>query len=132
MADAPKSPDQTKLTTRSKDARSKHNIPTSSGHHVNTHKPSTLQKQTTDFSDSTPSLFHRIKHNGSILTLVVSDEHIYVGTQTGEISVWSLATYELVATVNGHRGSVLCLFLSQDRNLLFSSAGDAIVNVSHC
>lgn len=43
--------------------------------------------------------------------------------------VWSLGTYELLSTVNAHRGSVLCLCLSTDKKLLFSSAGDAIVNV---
>lgn len=42
---------------------------------------------------------------------------------------WSLETYELLHTVAAHRGSILCLFLSQDGTLLFSSAGDAIVNV---
>ena len=43
--------------------------------------------------------------------------------------VWSLETYELLSTVNAHRGSLLCLCLSTDKALLFSSAGDAIVNV---
>ncbi|KAI9818919.1 MAG: hypothetical protein M1827_007740 [Pycnora praestabilis] len=77
----------------------------------------------------TPKLFHRVRHNKSILALVVSDRYIFAGTQGGEILVWSLETYELVSTILAHRGSVLCLFLSQDRKLLFSSAGDAIVNV---
>src|SRR5579862_2239524 len=44
--------------------------------------------------------------------------------------VWSPKTYELVATIHGHRSSVLCLCLSEDQSLLFSSAGDAIINVS--
>ena len=43
--------------------------------------------------------------------------------------VWSLDTFELLSTVNAHRGSVLCLYLATDQSLLFSSAGDAIVNV---
>ena len=47
------------------------------------------------------------------------------------MQVWSLKTYELLATIHGHRGSVLCLWLSEDRSLLFSSAGDAIINVSN-
>jgi di- and tripeptidase len=46
------------------------------------------------------------------------------------MQVWSLKTYELVATIHGHRSSVLCLCLSEDQKLLFSSAGDAIINVS--
>src|SRR5437762_6561241 len=32
--------------------------------------------------------------------------------------------------MKGHQGSVLCLNLSEDKKLLFSSAGDAIVKVS--
>jgi di- and tripeptidase len=46
--------------------------------------------------------------------------------------VWSLETYELLSTIPAHSGAVLNLFLSEDGNLLFSSAGDAIVNVSDC
>lgn len=42
--------------------------------------------------------------------------------------VWSLETYELLFSVVAHTGSILCLSLSADRNLLLSSAGDAIVN----
>ncbi|MCJ1477756.1 hypothetical protein MMC13_006429 [Lambiella insularis] len=47
----------------------------------------------------------------------------------GELLVWSLETYELLASIPAHRGAVLGLFVSQDGRLLFSSAGDAIVNV---
>lgn len=42
--------------------------------------------------------------------------------------VWSLETYELLFSVVAHTGSILCLFLSADKKLLLSSAGDAIVN----
>ncbi|KAI9878928.1 MAG: hypothetical protein M1830_010112 [Pleopsidium flavum] len=87
------------------------------------------QQQTSQTKGSKPSLFHRVKNKRSILALVVSDQRIYAGTQGGDILVWSLETYELISTVAAHRGSVLCLFLSQDGKLLFSSAGDAIVNV---
>lgn len=43
--------------------------------------------------------------------------------------MWSLDTYELAGKVKGHSGAILCLFLSKDREMLFSSAGDAIINV---
>ena len=76
-----------------------------------------------------PTLFHRIKNQGSILTLLVSDSKIFAGTQSGDLLVWSLETFEFLAKVHAHRGSVLCLCLSANRKLLFSSAGDAIVNV---
>lgn len=103
-----------------------------------------LEKNT---NSSEPPLFHKIKNRKSILALTVSDSRIYAGTQDGEIlvrkpcpqaiasksdilrKVWSLETYELQCTVAAHGGSILCLFLSADKRLLLSSAGDAIVNV---
>lgn len=76
-----------------------------------------------------PTLSHRMRHDSSILAIVLSDGFIYAGTQGGEILVYSLDTYERKAVIEGHRGSVLGLCLSQDQTLLFSSAGDRIVNV---
>ena len=94
-----------------------------------------------------PKIFHKIKNQRSILALLVSDSKLFAGTQNGDLlvctsielgnnvkgidkkKVWSLETYELLSTVNAHRGSVLCLCLSTDKKLIFSSAGDAIVNV---
>lgn len=78
--------------------------------------------------ESSPELFHRVQHHSSILALAVSDKYIYAGTQDGEILAWSLGSYELVLRIQAHRRAVLCLHLSQDGKLLFSSAGDAIVN----
>ncbi len=78
--------------------------------------------------ESPPEPFHRVQHNSSILALAVSDKYIYAGTQDGGILAWSLASYELVVRIQAHRRAVLCLYLSQDGRLLFSSAGDAIVN----
>jgi len=43
--------------------------------------------------------------------------------------VWSIETFQLVKSIQAHQGSVLCLYLSADESVLFSSAGDAIVNV---
>lgn len=75
-----------------------------------------------------PELVHHLQNDSSILTLAVGDRFLYAGTQDGEIVVWSLATFELVLRIQAHTRAVLCLFLSPDRKLLFSSAGDAIVN----
>ncbi len=101
----------------------------------------------TSLTATNPTLFHKIQNQRSILALLVSDSKLYAGTQNGDLlvcfsvnpghsvkvadkrKVWSLETYELLSTVNAHRGSVLCLCLSADKTLLFSSAGDAIVNV---
>lgn len=75
-----------------------------------------------------PELAHHLQNDSSILALAVGDRFIYAGTQDGEIVAWSLASFELVLRIQAHTRSVLCLFLSPDRTLLFSSAGDAIVN----
>jgi di- and tripeptidase len=76
-----------------------------------------------------PTLSHRLKHTSSILTIALGEDYIYAGTQAGEILVFGLETYERKAVIDGHRGSVLGLCLSDDGTLLFSSAGDRIVNV---
>ena len=76
-----------------------------------------------------PTLSHRLRHNSSILAIVLSDRYIYAGTQRGEILVYCLRSYERHALIWGHRGSVLGLYLSPDQTLLLSSAGDRLVNV---
>lgn len=75
-----------------------------------------------------PELAHHLQNPSSILTLAVGDRYLYAGTQSGEIVVWSLASFELVHRIQAHTRAVLCLFLSEDEQLLWSSAGDAIVN----
>ncbi|KAL9012943.1 MAG: hypothetical protein Q9173_002338 [Seirophora scorigena] len=88
----------------------------------------------TDMSEShgeildEPALFHKIRNERSILALAVSDARLFAGTQAGEISVWSLETYERIDSIKAHHRSVLSLYLSSDEGLLFSSGGDAIVN----
>ncbi|KAF2434234.1 beta-Ala-His dipeptidase [Tothia fuscella] len=77
----------------------------------------------------TPSLSHRLKHNRSILAIVVSKNCIFAGTEDGEILVYCLDTYKRIDVIEGHRGSVLALALSEDETLLFSGAGDRFVNV---
>jgi di- and tripeptidase len=76
-----------------------------------------------------PALSQRLRHTSSILSIALSDDYIFAGTQAGEILVYSLSTFEKKAVVEGHNGSVLALCLSQDKAQLFSSAGDRIVNV---
>ncbi|KAI1820701.1 hypothetical protein F4861DRAFT_49587 [Xylaria intraflava] len=80
---------------------------------------------------TTPELVQSLNHDSSVLTLVVSDDNIYAGTQNGEILVWSLDNYLLAHRVQAHKRSVMSLFLSDDRSLLFSSASEPIVNVWH-
>lgn len=82
-----------------------------------------------DRQNALPTLSHRLRHDSSILSIALSDKEIYAGTQGGEILVYSLSTYEKKAVIEGHRGSVLGLCLAQEQGLLFSSAGDRIVNI---
>lgn len=85
--------------------------------------------QLTTLTVPTPTLFHKVKNQKSILALLVSESKIFAGTQCGDLLVWSLEMFDLLSNIHAHRGSVLCLCLSTDKKLLFSSAGDAIVNV---
>ena len=85
------------------------------------------QKQ--DDEDPSVTLHHRFAHNRSILTLAFSRHHVFAGTQGGKLLVFALKTCQQVAAIQAHNGSVLNLCLSDDGKLLFSSAGDRIVNV---
>ncbi|MCJ1309702.1 hypothetical protein MMC25_003362 [Agyrium rufum] len=76
-----------------------------------------------------PALVHKVQGQKSILTLLVSHGRIFAGTQGGDVLVWSLDTFERVTTIHAHRSSILSLFASEDGALLFSSGGDAIVNI---
>lgn len=72
---------------------------------------------------------HRLDAPGSVQALVVDDDVLFAGTQGGSIVVWSLDTYEVLATVPAHKESVLSLALSEDKSLLFSTGADSVVNV---
>ena len=102
------------------DIKSKRNVPRGDGPKTIPPAPMTAPK---------PALFHRIRGQASILCLLVSDSKIFAGTQDGDLLLWSLETYENIGYVNAHRSSLLALCLSEDGKLLFSSAGDALVNV---
>ncbi|KAK4968100.1 hypothetical protein LTR66_000527 [Elasticomyces elasticus] len=91
--------------------------------------PSRRPSPVSEAPGTAPTLSHRIKHDKSILAVVLSDDYIFAGTEGGEILVYGLTTYEQVKIIEGHKGSVLGLCLSQDQRLLFSSAGDRITNV---
>lgn len=87
-----------------------------------------------------PERLQELKHDDSVLVLAVSDKYIFAGIHTGEIFVWSLATFELVKRIQAHKRHVLGLFLSEAHNndpdsdsptrpILVSSGGDALVSV---
>ncbi|KAI4144014.1 MAG: hypothetical protein L6R39_004352 [Caloplaca ligustica] len=80
-------------------------------------------------SQGQPVLFHKIKNETSVLALAVSDSRLFAGTQAGEVLVWSLETYERIDAIKAHHRGVLSLYAVEKEALLFSSGGDAIVNV---
>jgi di- and tripeptidase len=84
-----------------------------------------------DCPNAIPEHLHELKHDSSVLALAVSDDYIFAGTHNGEIVVWSLGSFQHVQTIQAHKRTVLCLFLSTSGGtpLLFSSAGDAIISV---
>ncbi|KAB5543115.1 hypothetical protein GE09DRAFT_1225249 [Coniochaeta sp. 2T2.1] len=84
-----------------------------------------------DCQNLDPDQIHELNHDSSVLALAVSDDYIFAGTHNGEIAVWSLGSFELVHTIQAHKRTVLCLFLSTsgETPLLFSSAGDAVISV---
>ena len=79
--------------------------------------------------DSAPKELQALSHSAAVLSIAVSDEYIFAATSNGEIAVWSLGSYQLVQTIQAHRHSVLCLFLTSDYKYLFSSACEPIISV---
>src|SRR5690554_3755718 len=92
---------------------------------------SDLSPQDRSYYQNAPELAHKLHHDSSVLTLAVhpGSDLIFAGTEGGEIVVWSLGTFRQVFKVQAHKRGVLSLSLSQDGSLLFSSAGDPLVNV---
>ncbi|KAL8995436.1 MAG: hypothetical protein Q9188_006815 [Gyalolechia gomerana] len=76
---------------------------------------------------SSPTLFHKVKNDKSILALAVYDSRLFAGTQAGEILVNNAEVNR--ASIKAHLHSVLSLYVTKDKRFLFSSGGDAIVNV---
>ncbi|KAI8889099.1 Zn-dependent exopeptidase, partial [Backusella circina FSU 941] len=67
--------------------------------------------------------------NNSVLSLIGSRKYLFSGSQSSKIHVWNLQTFSLVAVLQGHRGSVLGLTLSEDEKFLFSCSGDGTIRV---
>ncbi|CAB4380193.1 unnamed protein product [Rhizophagus irregularis] len=73
---------------------------------------------------------HTITHGeNSVLSLACSDRYIFTGSQGPHIQIWNLITFQQEAVLKGHLGGVLCLTLSNDQKMLFSSSGDCTVRV---
>lgn len=96
--------------------------------------PSQQQQQTISSPIQTvnkPPCLQELTHEESVMAVAVSDKYIFAGTHTGQISVWSLATFELVHRFQAHKRHCEKLLLAETptRPILISTAGDAIVSV---
>ncbi|KAF9219228.1 glutathione degradosome [Gyrodon lividus] len=79
---------------------------------------------------SSPRLLHSLgDENKSVLSLMANAQHIFVGGQCQDISVWDKQSYALKTRLRGHTGSILALELAEDRQWLFSASGDGTVRI---
>ncbi|ORX61449.1 Zn-dependent exopeptidase [Hesseltinella vesiculosa] len=87
------------------------------------------------FSNGSPVFPSRCIHtisqddDNSVLSLVSSKRYLFSGSQSSRIHVWCLQTFSLVAVLEGHRGSVLALTMSDDQQWLFSCSGDGTIRI---
>ena len=83
-----------------------------------------------DGENLTPRALHQFKTKRSILCLLVADETLYAGTQSGHLLAFVLHTFEQTNSVKAHDTAVLGAHLSSDRSVLLTSGSDRYVNVS--
>ncbi|GME90356.1 unnamed protein product [[Candida] boidinii] len=78
-----------------------------------------------------PILVHRWTYSHSILSIAASPSHglLFCGTQDSKILIFDLITYQKKAEIKAHHGSVLCLLVSDDEDILFSGGSDSLVKV---
>ncbi|KAG0173539.1 hypothetical protein DFQ28_002157 [Apophysomyces sp. BC1034] len=103
------------------------------GQGVNDDSPGNISK----FTGSTPLYPTRCIHTisqedkNSVLSLAACRRYLFSGSQSSKIhnKVWDLETFTLVTMLEGHRGSVLGLTLSNDQQWLFSCSGDGTIRV---
>ncbi|CAG8826473.1 26609_t:CDS:2, partial [Racocetra persica] len=60
--------------------------------------------------------------DNSVLSLVCNYKYLFSGSQDPYIRVWDLLTFQQIKTLSGHTGGILCLSLSEDYTMLFSSS----------
>ncbi|KAK7204058.1 hypothetical protein BZA70DRAFT_281398 [Myxozyma melibiosi] len=88
---------------------------------------SPLIKSTEDVS--IPRLVHKWKNSKSVLSLAVSDNYLFAGTEGNVILVYDLEYFQEVAVLKGHGGSILSLHISNKKRLLFSAGSDSILKI---
>lgn len=77
------------------------------------------------------SQLHNWYLNNSVLCMVTSSKRklLFCGTQNSNIIVIDLQTFQIKLKIQTHVGSVLCLYLSDCENTLFSAGSDSLVKI---
>ncbi|KAJ2844884.1 hypothetical protein IWW36_005010, partial [Coemansia brasiliensis] len=65
--------------------------------------------------------------SNSALSLALSDNYVFSGTQRGHICVWRRETFRLERVLYGHSAGCLALVVDSDHGVLFSGGGDGRV-----
>ncbi|OLY79987.1 putative di- and tripeptidase DUG2 [Smittium mucronatum] len=69
------------------------------------------------------------KYDGSVLSLSITDNKLFSGSQDSNIYVWDLQTFQLIRVLSGHTGGIMCLALDRNSSLLFSGSADGTIRV---
>lgn len=95
-------------------------------HEFSSSNPNSTKDHTVKFKKS---LLHKWNHKDSILCMVASPKRklLFCGTQNSSIIVLDLITFQKKLEIATHVGSVLCLYLSECEDLLFSGGSDSLV-----
>ncbi|KAJ1868644.1 hypothetical protein LPJ55_005856 [Coemansia sp. RSA 990] len=67
------------------------------------------------------------EESNSALSLALSDDYVFSGTQRGHICVWRRETFRLERVLYGHSAGCLALAVDSDHGVLFSGGGDGRV-----
>lgn len=78
-----------------------------------------------------PRAEHRWSCDQSVLSLATGGQHVYAGTEDGQICVYDLSTWQLVKTVQAHQGGVGCLAIASKSGsgYLVSGGTDSLIRV---
>lgn len=74
-------------------------------------------------------LLHRWRSEHSIMSLVTWKNYVFASTESGEILVYDLISYQLKYRLEGHKGSIYSMVLAENRELLISGSADSLVKV---
>ena len=76
-------------------------------------------------------LTQTISNREAVLSVVICDDSLYFGVDSGDIHVWNINYFKNIATLRGHSRAVLCLYARNE--LLYSaSAGGRIIVRRYC